>query len=136
MTQQNGIFYFDFYDADTESEDSTVFAFVIDKSVASEIDNGIEESWYENIFDELESEYGVHDWSSSPADGVPAIGYTSYEVEADRQEELVVKWRHAFASKFGEEKVSKVVRIGRLDNLVNDLDILKKTESILGFSVV
>lgn len=131
MTEHNSIFYFDFYDSDTDSEDTTVYAFVIDKSLGIDFDELIESDWFDDAFYELEGDYGVHDWSTSPVKGVSSIGYTSYEVDADKQEELVNKWRKEFASNLGEENVSRVVRIGSIDNFMDDLAILNKTEAVL-----
>jgi hypothetical protein len=48
---------------------------------------------YTIMLDDLESEYGVHDFSCS---GSETIGYTSYEVEVDKQLELMNKWRQFF----------------------------------------
>lgn len=131
MEKQDGIFYFDFYDDDTSSDDSVAYAFVINKEVASKIVDSIEEDWYEDIFWELEGNYGVHDWSSSPVKGVPAIGYTTYEVSDTEQLELVTKWRNEFADKFGSENVSNVVKIGTITYDMDDLAILNKTKDVL-----
>lgn len=131
MEQKDGVFYFDFYDDSTDSEESVAFAFTIDKSVAQKVADGIEEDWYQDIFYELEGEYGVHDWSSSPVNGVPAIGYTTYEVEPSKQEELVVKWRNAIADEVGSENVSSVVKIGAIDYQMDDLAILNKTKAVV-----
>lgn len=131
MEPKDGIFYFDFYDESTDSEDSVAFAFTINKSVAQKVADSIEEDWYQDIFYDLEGEYGVHDWSTSPVNGVPAIGYTTYEVEPSKQEELVVKWRNAIADKVGLDNVSNVVRLGAIDYQMDDFAILNKTQAVL-----
>lgn len=131
MEQKDGVFYFDFYDDTTDSEDSIAYAFTIDKSVANKVADEIDEDWYQDIVYNLEGEYGVHDWSSSPVNGVPAIGYTSYEVEVSKQEELVKKWREAIASEVGAENVSPVVNIGAITLDMDDLYILNKTKAVV-----
>jgi hypothetical protein len=53
--------------------------------------------WYEAILDDLESDFGVHNWASGPDDRVLSLGsYNSYEVLPDRVRQLMDKWRQAF----------------------------------------
>ncbi|KVP97054.1 hypothetical protein WJ97_14645 [Burkholderia ubonensis] len=54
---------------------------------------------YADIVDELEGEYGVHDWSTRPSQEVEAIGFTSYEVEPDDEKTLLERWQAWFVSK-------------------------------------
>lgn len=51
---------------------------------------------YDLVTSDLESRFGVHDWSSSPAQGVDGIGYTSYEVSRSDIPVLMDAWRDWF----------------------------------------
>lgn len=77
----------------------------------------IEWMYEEGPFDELEGNYGVHDWGTSRTDEVFGIGFNTYEVELPRILELMGKWRAAFVGVAGEENVSRIIDIGGESNL-------------------
>ena len=74
--------------------------------------------------DEFESRYGVHDWSTSPDDRVHAIGFSSYEVEQDKVDELMEGWRQHFITKGLE--VTEVVQYISDDDYDSDFDVYQK----------
>jgi hypothetical protein len=99
------VFYFTFDDPETDElslhgfviEDPTKFYESLDVSNFDDFDE-IAVRLYEVHTEEIEAEYGVHDWSSRPSEAVDAIGYTTYEVESDRIPDLMNEWRNRFVS--------------------------------------
>ena len=57
---------------------------------------------------DIEDEYGVHDWSTSPVDGVNAIGFTTYETEEEKIPSLMKVWQKAFKTIFPSCVVGQV----------------------------
>jgi len=104
----DAVFYFSFYDSDT-GETLSLYGF--NMAVPRDLLAAIDVDALEEITEELESEYGVHDWSSRPTDQVFGIGYTTYEVPELKIPELMTKWREHFISVLGEEYVTEVVRL-------------------------
>jgi hypothetical protein len=85
------------------------------------------ESW-----SDIESEYGVHDWVTSPDDRVIGIGFDSYEVERNRLGFLMNDWRNYFISIMGEENVSMFVDVDLQTDFKNDWDIYEDIRTQLG----
>lgn len=117
------VFYFDFY-FDDGSDDgiTTVYAFNMELDSTSTLIDDNDESFEDAMF-ELESEYGVHDWSTRPVDELVGIGYTSYEVDPSKYVELMDKWLAYFTSRSDVKNVTSVVRIDVDTEGCNDLDI-------------
>lgn len=104
------VFYFNFYNEDEEEADGdtvsfeseTYLGFVVQdpspiyKKFGVSLFKEFLEKIYSDCAEEIESEFGVHDWSSSPCDEVDAIGYTTYEVEKENQSKLMETWRNVF----------------------------------------
>lgn len=67
------------------------------------------EKLYDEVTAPIESEYGVHNWSTGPSERVDAIGYTTSEVDESSIPALMDAWRDWFV-KTGAE-VSKTVVI-------------------------
>lgn len=120
----NSVFYFDFYNEDKNTEESVSRLFGFNFNSSTPVD--IEDGWFCDMFNELEGEYGVHDWSSSPNDEVSAIGYTSYEVDPVFQVELMKLWQQAFVNQFGKGNVTPVVFLGEIKPTDDDLSIFKR----------
>lgn len=93
----NNTFVFDCYNEIEEK--STVYSFVISPNTQEQLNflNQID-GGYSDEFDEfvelMESGYGVHDVSFNP--DIEFYGFTSYEVPADEEEELIRRWRVFF----------------------------------------
>ncbi len=102
-----GVFYFDFFNEDTEEH--TVYGFnIVLKN--KELNEDFDESYDEHFYN-TESTYGVHDWSSRPTDGIVEFGYTSYEVEPKNYKEVVRLWREYFESREDVLATTHVVEV-------------------------
>ena len=117
------IFYFNF-SFDDESEIN--YSFICSPSKLQKVDIIIQSEKYEKMVEVLESEYGVHDWSTFPSDMIEAIGYTTYEVEKEKSLELMEKWQTFFVEKFGKENVTDIVIVR--SNFLDDFDMYEKTK--------
>lgn len=124
----DAVFYFSFYtDNDCDDNDES-----IPRALGFYVSN-IRKPWSEleedlaDVASELELEYGVHDWGSSPS-GVNAIGYNSYEVEEERCDELMEVWRQAFLEHAPDCVVSAVYEVPNMDDM-NDAEILQFTKN-------
>ena len=131
-----GVFYFDFFDGETEK--TVMYGFIMNM-LSENLEEELDDS-YDDKLEELESEYGVHDWSSSPNEAVSGIGYTSYEVEPDRHLELMGKWQQYFDTRDDVENVSHIVLVSEshMDEDIQHLDdydiyraIKEKLEAII-----
>lgn len=97
------VFYFSF-SLDSENDDSIMktFGFAIKdpmpfyKSLNATNFEDIQENFYNTITEDIESRYGVHDWSSGPSDDVDGIGYCTYEVEEENIQKLMNEWHEVF----------------------------------------
>lgn len=116
------VFYFDFYDE--ENEVSTMYAFTVDELDFNELQQSVE---FEDQVCDIEDRFGVHDWSTSPADDVAAIGYTSYEIGCELHI-VMAKWRDYFSSLGGT--VSNVVMVPRDVANGNDAVIYDYVKSV------
>lgn len=131
------VFYMKFFDEDTEEE--LTYGFIIQPvgvAKISKVQQGkmsIDNSLFAKDADELETIYGVHDWSSAPSDEVEGIGYTTYEVERSRILELTSKWREVFMTLAGGDQVSEVVKISSAD-MQNDTEIYQQVNAQLSLS--
>ena len=94
------VFYFTFSLEDTDKE--ITYGFNVEnpltfyKMLGGETFEDVEDGIYDEITQELESNFGVHDWSSSPNNNVDAIGYTTYEVEKNDISKLMTAWHNEF----------------------------------------
>lgn len=122
----DAVFYFSFYIDDNCDDDEP-----ITRTLGFYVSN-IRKPWSEleedlsDVASELELEYGVHNWGTSPS-GVNAIGYNSYEVEEERFDELMEVWRQAFVEHAPGCAVSEVFDVPNLENM-NDAQILEATK--------
>lgn len=127
----DAVFYFTFYTDNNEIRDDDTEECTI-RHLGFYINN-IRKPWSQleedlaDVASELELEYGVHDWGSSPS-GVNAIGYHSYEVEEERCDELMEVWRQAFLEHAPDCVVSDVVEVPNMDDM-NDAEILQFTQN-------
>lgn len=109
------VFYFTFYDEDAKTE--TTFGFIARDPAALYTQlkvpsfAGFTEVLYDLATEELESEYGVHDWSSRPTSEVDAIGYTTYEVGVDQVGPLMAAWRKWFSNNAGNP--TEVIQVSK-----------------------
>lgn len=99
------VFYFCFAPEEVANEMSEkTYGFLIENPLAFYNSLGgsqfkdIEDVLYEKVTEDIESSYGVHDWSTGPSTDVDAIGYASYEVEPRKELELMMLWRDRFIS--------------------------------------
>lgn len=81
-----------------QHEDDSVVVYYIplalsDKAAAAARDNILDGSSdiYNDYVSDLESEYGVHDFVTEG--DYELIGYCSYEIDPDKEQELMRKWR-------------------------------------------
>lgn len=79
---------------------------------------------YDLVTAELESRFGVHDWSTSPSDEVDGIGYTSYEVSRENLPVLMDAWRDWFRNHFA--LVSQIYTIPVAMHSGSDDDIYRE----------
>jgi len=86
------VFYFDFFNKDTDT--SIVKGFNINADIGGE--EFIDDAIYDVLTYYIEGEYGVHDWSTSPSDEVYGIGYTTYEIAPELINEVMTRWRNEF----------------------------------------
>lgn len=118
------IFYFSF-SLDNCDEQKT-FGFL-----CSEVDFGkfvyfqgfIEDMYDQDVVDDIESDYGVHDWATSPVEGVNAIGFCTYEVKEEEIPSLMKSWQKAFKTIFPSCIVGKVHELTREESF-NDGTVL------------
>lgn len=66
----------------------------------------------QEVTEELEEEYGIHDYVTSGEDNIH--GYSSGEVDPARIDELMEKWRQHFSTMFGL-KVGPVYEVNARD---------------------
>jgi hypothetical protein len=92
------------------------------EQLQSIIDDG---EFYEEFIDGIESEFGVHDWSSSPNEAVEGIGITSDEIDKNMAAKCMDRWISTIGDFVGDECVSsKWVEIDLDYN--DDLDVYNK----------
>lgn len=109
------VFYFTFSLEDTDEE--ITYGFNVEnplpfyKMLGGENFEDVEDGIYDEITQELESNFGVHDWSSSPNNNVDAIGYTTYEVEKNDISKLMNAWNNEFIE--SGCSCSKVVNVSK-----------------------
>lgn len=110
---------FEFYFSLDEENDQRHYEFVkhtfdvisLDEhgdEVKKDIDEGDHDEFYEFLSD-IESEYGVHDIGFAPDDQF--FGFTTYEVELDKIDELIAKWKQFFVS-LGFEVSNHQTKVG------------------------
>lgn len=122
------LFYFDFYNESNGKQ--RIIAFHVGNLPNSEWDD-IERTICEHTYS-LEMEFGIHDWSSSPSDGVNAIGYTSYEVlGSKRQDELIEQWKQVFGTEYPQCVVSAICELVAAD-MTSDERIMIAVKNRLG----
>lgn len=122
------LFYFDFYNESNGKQ--RIIAFHVSNLPDHEWDD-IERKICEHTYS-LEMEYGIHDWSSSPSEGVNAIGYTSYEVlGSKRQDDLMEQWKQVFVTEYPECTISANCELVAAD-MVSDERIMIAVKNRLG----
>jgi hypothetical protein len=117
-----GVFSFNFYDRPSGNivkRHGFIFSPNVIKTTDTDISLYDDYSWFQEAMDELESEYGVHDWGTAPTDDVIGVGYFSYEVKAELIPELMEKWREVFVKQSSENDVSEVVTLEEKDFPLN-----------------
>jgi hypothetical protein len=123
MSDKTAVFYFNFsLNDDTERN----CGFIFNPSLLSE--DYIDDQLYDDITCDFEEQFGVHDWSSLPA-GIPAIGYTSYEVT--NVDDCMDAWHNKIAEIVGETNVSKWVDFEPQYLETNDLEIRDRIMSLV-----
>lgn len=119
------VFYFNFYDPETEVEKYYAFTMTLTNGrLNEEFDDS-----YDQMFDQVESEYGVHDWSTRPNDAVIGFGYTSYEVDPDKYEYLMNLWNGYFAAHKDVFSIGTVVEVTGAEGY-NDLGIYNAAKTV------
>lgn len=120
-----------FYMIDISEDIEKYYAFIINTHNQISEQEIINRDDYEEAMSLFESNYGVHDWGSSPSPEIEAIGYNSYEVENTKFQELIMEWQKVFLNMDVVSSVSKIVSWnGQLpDN--SDFGIYKKTLELL-----
>ena len=110
------VFYFKFFDRVEEA--STTHGFTVRNPVAlcerlgADGYQSLVESIYDEVTERLEGEYGVHDWSTRPNPAVNAIGYTTYEVDAQCIAPLMQAWHQWFKDNGGKPTAVTKVELG------------------------
>lgn len=75
---------------------------------------------YDEFLDNMEGEFGTHDWSSSPHDDVLGVGYSAYEAPFKTIPTIMEKWREYFESRPDVDNVTAVVHVDKtLDEVMN-----------------
>ena len=129
------VFYFEFYDENTEKSIVKGFNINVDFHSISpdcEFNDFCEDSDFSNHVCAMESDYGVHDWSSSPRDEVNGIGYTTYEIPRKNIDLVMDKHRQFFVDLVGEENVTPVVTIGDDVSMDDDYVIYLTIKALTG----
>jgi hypothetical protein len=138
MNKAGGVFYFRFsFENDINDDDDDVvhntWAFNF-KPDAVNLDgltiDDMQDDWYETTCEEIESDYGVHDWNSSPCDNITAVGYCTYEISQEDAPVCVERWRQEFVALLGAENVStQIYDLGSVD-VEDDLDAFNRVEEL------
>jgi len=102
--QKNIVFVFQF-----DIEDSPVYyAFSLPSDTSEAADDLIFGSDFEEFWNTIEREYGVHDYSGHETETALQVGFSSYEIEPHRVSAVMEEWRSFFVKKFGEANIGKV----------------------------
>jgi hypothetical protein len=137
MKKLGGVFYFEFSFEDEETDDGqailNAWAFTLTPAAIDIIgeDFSTEGEWFEELCGDIEGEFGVHDWGSSPVDEVVGVGFGTYEVSREDAPRCVERWRQEFVKKVGAENVStKIYDIGVIEYMDNDLSIFNRVKAL------
>lgn len=103
-------FYYVFIDE--EKSEQHTYGFVVNSRVAKSFEDMVEFELFGELTANIESVYGIHDWTSSPTDNPNAIAFTSYEVDPNRYKQLMTVWREQLVYVFGEDNIGEVVYYG------------------------
>lgn len=109
MTNKPAVFYFEF-----GLEDDTVkyFGFAVSPEGAAHLADAEDNPCIEYFgLEDLEFDYGVHDWCTSPDDRVIATGYGSGEIKEADIPKVMEIWREAYVQKCGRDAVTPVVEL-------------------------
>jgi hypothetical protein len=133
------VFYFDFQNDYFDENDKTItsYGFIISSEGTENILRNTHSVDFKEFIDsvdsddallaysqDIESDYGVHDWGTSPDPRVNAIGYGTYEVEKSKIAKLMNTWREVFVKLAGADNVSQVVQLSKTGNGGgNDFDV-------------
>jgi hypothetical protein len=113
---KKAVFYFEFSNPFEVAEDAEPdivyygFNMRIDESAIVDGYYDLDMDFEEQV-EEMEYEYGTHDWSSSPHDDVEGFGYSAYEADFARIPELMEKWRAYFEQRSEFSDTTDVVRL-------------------------
>ena len=121
-----GVFYFDFFNPETE--ESVVYAFNINL-LNADLNEDLDTD-YEYHCSDTESDYGVHDWSSRFNDEIIEFGYTSYEIEPKNYLKVMELWRKYLESRSDVQDTTDIVEIpsDEFENF-DSLDVYNKVAS-------
>lgn len=127
------VFYFNFL---IENETRTVMRGFLIKELAEhwhkldpDIDDFeyfIDSDTFLEVWSDIESDHGVHDWVTSPSDEVDGIGFNSYEVNESEIDIVMEKWQSFFMSLVGRNNVSSVAAFDSQNG--TDFDIYNKVK--------
>lgn len=137
MNKTVGVFYFTFSFEDEEDENGDVTNNTWGFNLTPEAIEILGEDfaggdWLEEHFWDIEGEFGVHDWGTSPSSGVVAVGYHTYEVERSLAVKCVERWRQVFIEKVGAKNVStKVYDLGGQE-VGDDMEVFNNIKKLGG----
>jgi hypothetical protein len=133
MTTIPGVFYFSFYNDDDGSE--SLYGFTFSPTAVHILKPLLEDGdFYEEVCDDIESQFGVHDWSSSPDVRVEGIGYTTYEIVGDQIENCMQTWYNKFVELVGADNVGTnwfEIPVDKYDNDYAIYEFLINREQII-----
>lgn len=92
------VFYFAFVYED-ETVETYAFNGTVHADVVDEIREMVDENfgWYQDLLEDMEGNYGIHNWCSGPNDQVLCLGaYSTYEVKKEDAIVLMNEWRQNF----------------------------------------
>lgn len=118
-----GVFYFHFSFDTPELYFEKMYGFVFStRNINTE--TFFENSEFLTKAEELEEKYGIHDWSSSPSDGIYGIGYTTYEVAPNKVLDLMAEWQQFFHKITGSDQLVGIVKeVKNPDTMDSDIDV-------------
>lgn len=84
------VFYMGFRLSD---DNDIAYGFILE-NISKDLDTDEFDELLLEITENIEDEFGLHDWSSSPSDKVYGIGFTTYEITEKKIYPLLVKWQN------------------------------------------
>lgn len=104
-----GVFYmnFTFFDETAEEDPETLCGFNITPEGVSKLQLDTNVGRFQEFLNQVDSEFGIHDWSSFSNGAVEGIGcFTSDEFYPDEVDELMNRWLDFISDMAGPENVS------------------------------